>query len=578
MNGDPALDPGFDHLPYANPDAPKGGTIRLGESGSFDSLNPWILTGRAAAGIDTYVTETLMARSRDEPFTLYGLLAETVETDPERSWVEFTLRPQARFSDGAPVTVDDVIWSYETLGTQGHPRYRNAWAKVASITQTGPRRVRLTFNSPDRELALIMGMRPILEKAQWEGKDFATTTHMVPIGSGPYVVGGVDQGKSIRFERDQDWWGQDINFNAGLWNFDTIQLEYFSDANVIFEAFKAGAIDIWREMSGARWDNNYTFAAVSSGEVVQDEIPHKRPSGMDGLVFNTRRAIFSDWRVREALTQVFNYEFINQTLNDGSEPRAQSYFDNSVLGMRKGPATGKVRALLAPFAASLPPGTMDGNPLPVTDGRALNRRGARAALGLLNEAGWHVADDGILRNDAGQPFRFEILLRQGGGYSFGPYNPQPVVSIFLQALARIGVFPEVTVIDDAQYVQRTRSYNFDMTWYLIALSLSPGNEQPLYWGAQGVETQGTRNMMGAHNPAIDAMIEAMLAATDQEDYIAAVRALDRVLTSERYVIPAWYSRVSRLAHKSSLAFPDTLPVYGDWPGFLPDVWWSEPVQ
>ncbi|WP_406736564.1 extracellular solute-binding protein [Thioclava sp. GXIMD4215] len=575
MTGAPALPDGFDHLPYANPDAPKGGALKLGEVGTFDSLNPWILLGRPATGISQYVTESLMARSIDEPFTLYGLLAESVDTDAARSYVEYTLRPEAHFSDGKPVTVEDVIWSYKTLGEHGHPRYRNAWAKVKDIRQTGPRSVRITFNAPDRELALLMGMRPILEKAQWAGKDFEATTDMVPVGSGPYVVDQVSNGRFISFKRDPDWWGKDVNFNHGLWNFDTIRHEYFKDGNVIFEAFKAGDVDAWREMSDARWQNNYNFAAAQSGEIVKDEIPHARPSGIDGLVMNTRNPLFKDWRVREALTEVFNFEFINKTLNNGAEPRVTSFFSNSELGMQPGPASGKVKALLAPFAGQLAPGTLEGTPLPVSDGREMNRKNTRKALKLLEDAGWTVARDGVLRNASGQPFQFEILLRQGGGYGSGPYDPQSVVDIYVQALERIGVKARVTTIDDAQYVQRARNYQFDMTWYWRALSLSPGNEQMLYWGSAGVAQPGSWNYMGMASPAAEAMIRHMLAATDHDEYVAAVRALDRILTQGRYVIPAWYSKSTRLAHKSSLHYPETLPVYGDWPGFMPDTWWYE---
>ncbi|WP_083217505.1 extracellular solute-binding protein [Thioclava sp. SK-1] len=578
MYGEPALPEGFGALPYANPDAPKGGRIRMGEAGTFDSLNPYILTGRFAQGISDYTVETLMGRSYDEPFSLYGLLAQSVETDPARTWVEFTLRPQARFSDGSPVTVEDVIWSYETLGTQGHPRYQNSWGKVASIEKTGERTLRITFTQPERELALIMGMRPILQKAQYEGKNFAELTTEAPIGSGPYVLDRVETGKYITFKRDPNWWGKDLAFNQGKWNFDEIRYDYFGDGNVVFEAFKGGEIDIWRELNSAKWNGNYDFPAVQSGEIVKDEIPHQRPSGINGLAFNTRKDIFKDWRVRQALIDVFNFEFMNQALNDGSEPRITSYFSNSPLGMSHDAAQGRVAQLLQPFADSLPPGTIEGYSLPVSDGKELNRKNARKALKLLGEAGWTVADDGVLRNDQGAPFNFEILLRQGGGYWFGPYDPQPIIDIYVEALSRIGIFPKVTTTDDAQYVARTKSFDFDMAWHLVALSLSPGNEQKLYWGSQGVDQPGSRNWMGIDSPAVDALTDALLNAGDQEEFIATAHALDRVLTAGRYIIPAWYSKFSRLAHIKQIHYPETLPLYGDWTGFLPDVWWYEETQ
>ncbi|MBK5945047.1 ABC transporter substrate-binding protein [Rhodobacter veldkampii DSM 11550] len=568
MQGEPALGPGFSHLPYANPDAPKGGTIRLGESGGFDSLNPWVLKGRAAAGIAAFTVESLMGRSQDEPFTLYGLLAESVTTDTARSWVEFTLREEAQFSDGAPVTIEDVIWSYETLGTQGHPRYRTAWAKVAKIEQTGPRSLRLTFTEPDRELALLMGLRPVLKKAQWQGRDFDATTLDAPIGSGPYVVAEFEPGRFIRLKRNPDWWGKDLPFNRGQHNFDEIRYDYFGDAGIVFEAFKAGELSSWRETNAAAWARDYGFAAVTSGRVVKSEIPHARPSGITGLVFNTRKPIFADWRVREALILAFNFEFINATLNAGAEPRIASYFSNSALAAGPGPATGRVADLLAPFVASLPPGTLEGYTLPVGDGTEINRANMRRAIKLLEEAGWSV-ENGILKDVAGNPFRFEIVLAQGAA------EVQSIVDIYIESLKRLGIVPVVTTVDDAQYSERSNSYDFDMAWYARALSLSPGNEQTLYWGARGVTEPGSRNWMGVNSPAAEAMIAHLLAATDPAEFTAAVQALDRVLTAGRYVIPIWYAPVSRIAHGRNLHFPPRTPLYGDWPGFQPDVWWYE---
>ncbi len=572
MYGEPALPKGFTQLPYVNPEAPKGGQIRFGESGSFDSLNPWILTGRPAQGIALFVAEPLMMRSIDEPFTLYGLLAESVETDAARSWVEFTLRDGARFSDGAPVTVEDVIWSFETLGTEGHPRYTNAWRKVAKIAQTGPRSLRVTFTEPDRELALIMGMRPVLEKAQWQGKEFARATQEVPVGSGPYVVERVDMGKSITLRRNPDWWGKDLPVNIGRYNFERMRWDYFGDGGVVFEAFKGGETDTFRETNAAKWARDYDFPAVRDGRVVKSEIPHQRPSGITGLVMNTRLPVFQDWRVREAMIDAFNFEFINATLNGGAEPRITSYFANSGLAMQQGPATGRVADLLGPYAAELPPGALDGYALPVSDGTALNRINNRKAIRLLEEAGWRVDDKGVLRDAQGTALSFEILLPQGAA------ETRAIVDIYTEALHRLGIFPQVTSVDDAQYQMRRNSYDFGMTWMTLALSLSPGNEQMLYWGARGVTEPGSRNLMGMNSPAAEAMIRAMLAAKDPADFTAAVRALDRVLTTGRYVIPTWYAPVSRLAHARALHFPEKLPLYGDWPGFQPETWWYEAAQ
>lgn len=569
MYGRPALPPDFVSLPYVNPDAPKGGRIILAEPGGFDSLNPYILKGNAPWGLGLHTVETLMGRSIDEPFTLYGLLAESVETDEARTWVEFVLRPEARFSDGSPVTIEDVMWSYETLGTQGHPRYRTAWAKVAKMEQTGPRSVRFTFSAPDRELALLMGMRPILEKAQWQGKDFAATTLEPPVGSGPYVVAGFEPGRQITFRRNPDYWGRDLPFNRGQHNLDEIRYDYFADAGVIFQAFTAGVITSLRESSAAKWQTQYDFPSVASGEVVKAEIPNRRPSGITGLVMNTRNPIFADWRVREAMILAFNFEFINQTINLGTEPRITSYFSNSVLGTDHGPAAGRVAELLAPFAADLPPGTIEGYELPVGDAaRAIDRKNLRQALKLFEEAGWTVQDS-ALKNPEGKPFDFEIVLASGATES------QTVVDIYAEALKTIGITPRVTVVDSAQYTERTNSYAFDMAWYSRSFSLSPGNEQTLYWGSAGVTEPGTRNWMGMAVPAADAMVRNLVGAGDYDELIASTQALDRILTAGRYVIPVWFSDVSRIAHSSHLHYPETIPLYGDWPGFQPEVWWYE---
>lgn len=572
--GEPALREGFAHLPYANPSAPRGGTIRLAEPGGFDSLKPWVLKGNAAWGVGVHVTESLMIRSIDEPFTLYGLLAETVETAPDRSWVEFTLRPEARFSDGSPVTIEDVMWSYETLGTQGHPRYHSAWAKVASMEQTGERGIRFTFSEIDRELPLLMGMRPILKKAQWEGQDFTDSSLEPPIGSGPYVIDRVDPGRAITFRRNPDYWGNDLPVTQGLHNFDVIRYDYFGDANAMFEAFKAGEVTVWRELSAQRWAQEYNFPLVTRGDVTLSEIPNQRPSGIVGLVMNTRNPIFDDWRVRQAMIEMFNFPFINQTLNGGVDPRITSYFSNSVLAMDHGPATGRVAELLEPFADALPPGALEGYSLPEGSDRAMDRGAVRRALALMEEAGWTV-QDGQMRNAAGQPFAFEILLNQSGTAMRTSSETQQIVNIYVEALRPLGITPRVTLLDSAQYVERTNNYQFDMAWYERGLSLSPGNEQRLYWGAQGVTEPGTRNWMGMNSPAAEAMIDRMVQAEDAEDFTAAVQALDRILTAGRYVIPVSFSPISRLAHASDLKYPDRTPVYGDWPGFMPETWWQE---
>lgn len=566
MYGAPALPPDFVSLPYARIDAPKGGRVVFAEIGGFDSLHPWIVKGRAPFGVRAYMHESLMGRNWDEPFALYGLLAESVETDSERSWVAFTLREEARFSDGSPVTVADVIWSFETLGTLGHPRYHAAWSKIAAMEQTGPRTVRITFNTVDRELPLILGLRPILQKRQWETRDFSESALDIPVGTGPYLIEDFEAGRFIAFRRDPNYWGRDLPFNRGRNNLDEIRYEYFGDSSVAFEAFKAGAVTSFREGSATKWDTAYDFPALQTGDVVKSEIPHQRPTGIRGLVMNTRRPVFADWRVREAMILAFNFEFINQTLTAGKQPRITSYFSNSVLGMDHGPAAGRVRELLLPFADTLPPGALEGYALPVSDGTPRNRKNLRRAVALLEDAGWTV-EEGELRGADGQPFQFEILLK------VGDQEMQAVADIYSVALARLGITPRVSSVDDAQYRERTNAFDFDMAHYKRGLSLSPGNEQRLYWGSSVVDAPGSRNWMGVSSPAVDAMIETMLAATSQEEFMAAVKALDRVLMAGRYVVPIWYSDVSRIAHARVLHYPERVPIYGDWLGFQPDVWW-----
>lgn len=573
MYGEPALPPDFVALPYANPDAPKGGTIVFGETGGFDSLNPYILKGRAPWAVQTLVFETLMARNWDEPFTLYGLLAESIEVGEAGDWVEFTLRPEARFSDGSPVTVEDVIWSMETLAEKALPRYSNAWGKVARVEAIGERSVKFTFSESDSELPLIIGLRPVLKKADWEGLDFTQSSLRIPVGSGPYRVGAFEPGRFVSFERNPDWWGRDLPVNRGLQNFDTVRYEYFTDAGVLFQAFTAGALSVFREQDPQRWTNAYTFPAVTSGAVLKAEIPHGRPAGMEGFVFNSRRPAFQDWRVREALLLAFNFEFVNQTLNGGVFPRRASYFANSRLGMGTGPAEGEVRALLEPFADTLPPGALEAYALPASDGSQRNRGNMRKAAKLLEEAGW-TAEGGVLRNAQGAPFDFEILV-QSGQTTLSSGQVESIANLYVDALRQLGITARVKLVDQAQFNERRNLYDFDMIVAGWAMTLSPGNEQTLYWESKGVTAPGTRNYAGVDSPAVEAMIGKLLSTRDETEFVAAAQALDRALMAGRYVIPFWFSDVSRIAYRKDMHFPERLPVYGDWTGWLPEVWWQE---
>ena len=570
MYGTPALPPDFVSLPYVRADAPKGGSITLGNTGGFNSLNPYVRKGTVPWQLRFFTHEALMGRSWDEPFALYGVLAESIEVPEDRAWVEFTLRQDARFSDGSPVTIDDVIFSYTLLGTEGHPRYLSLHNQIETIAQTGSRSLRITFNTDNRELALLAGLRPILSKAQWQDKDFANAPlSEIPLGSGPYVISDFEAGRFVELTRNPDYWGADIPFRRGTHNFDTVKLDFYGDASVMFEAFKAGNISALREFNAQKWERQYDFPAVARGDIIKSEIPHGKPSGMTGFVMNSRTPPFDDWRVREAMIQAFNFEYINDTLTGGAQPRITSYFSNSELAFVPGAAAQQVADLLAPFASDLLPGTLDGYSFPQTDGSLRNRKGIRRAMALLNEAGWS-AEDGVMRNAEGTPLAFTILLAQDSSEN------KAITDLYVSALSRLGVQVEIETTDSAQFVERTNGFDFDMTTYRRALSLSPGNEQRFYWGSEAAEQQGSRNLMGAASPAIDAMIDTMLTARTQSEFVSAVRALDRLLTAGRYVIPFWQYTVGRIAHDADLAFPDRLPVYGDGPNFMPEVWWHIP--
>ena len=566
------MGPDFISLPYVNPDAPKGGRIVTANTGGFDSLNPYIRKGSVPWQLRFFAVESLMGRNRDEPFALYGLLAETIETGPNREWVEFTLRSEAKFSDGSPVTVEDVIWSFEALGTEGHPRYRGFWEKIGKIEQTGDRSVRLTFNVDDRELALIAGLRPILKKAQWDGRSINDSTlEDIPITTSPYVISDFEAGRFVTLSRNPDYWGKDLPLRRGTNNFDTIQIEHYGDGDVMFEAFKAGEVSFVREFNAENWASRYNFPRAQAGDVVKSEITHEKPSGITGFVMNTRRAPFDDIRVRDALMHAFNFEFVNDAMTKGRQPRITSYFSNSVLSKQDGAAAGRVADYLAPYADSVPAGTIEGYALPVSDGSERNRANVAKAMDLLMSAGFTV-NDGVMTQPNGEPFAFEILMKQSGS---GFQDAGAVADIYAKALERLGITATVVTVDNAQYKEREVSFDFDMTYYRRSLSLSPGNEQNLYWGSAAADTEGSRNWMGVKSEAIDGLINEMLTARSQDDFIAATRALDRVLTAGRYVIPFWNFTVGRIAHDKRMKFSTDFPIYGDGVDWMPVTWWYE---
>ncbi|MEZ5862162.1 MAG: extracellular solute-binding protein [Geminicoccaceae bacterium] len=565
MHGDLAYPPDFTHFAYADPAAPKGGEIVFSAIGSFDSLNPFILRGQAAAGAAN-VFETLTERSRDEPFAAYGLLAETIEMPEDRSWVAFTLRPEARWHDGQPVTVEDVIFSLETIKTRGHPLYRAYYANVTGAEPAGERRVLFHFDGElNRELPLIIGELPILPKHFWEGRDFEATTLEPLLGSGPYRVARVDPGRSLTLERVADYWGQDLPVNKGRYNFDRMRYEYFRDGNVALEAFKAGQYDIRIENIARLWATGYTGPAIDAGLIVKEEIQDETGDGMQGFVFNTRREIFSDPRVRAALAYAFDFEWSNQTLFYGQYARTKSYFSNTDLAARELPDERELR-ILEPFRAELPPEvfTTVYEP-PVTDGSGELRDNLRTALELLREAGWEIdrSTRKLVNSATGQPMRFEILL----------VDPafERIVGPMLRNLERLGIDATMRTVDTAQYQNRLDSFDFDMVVTTWGQSMSPGNEQRDFWSCAAAATPGSRNLAGICDPVVDALVDRVIAAESREDLVAATRALDRVLLAGHYVIPHWHSRIIRVAYWDKLAHPDVLPRFG----LDLDAWWVD---
>ncbi len=568
MYDTPQLPHDFVSLPYANPNAKKGGTLKIGAVGGFDSLNPHIIKGRSPWQLRFWGYETLMGRSWDEPFTLYGLLAESIETGPNRQWVEFKLRKEAKFSDNSPVTIEDVIWSYETLGTIGHWRYRGLWKKVKSIEKTGPRSVKISFNEDNPELALLAGMRPILKKSQWNDNDFENSSlKIVPISTAAYRISDIDPGKSITMERNPDYWGNELPFRKGTLNFDKISLEYFGDSTVLFEAFKAGEIDIFREGNAEKWETQFNFPNAINGKIIKSEIPHGRPTGMRGLVMNSRKEVFSDWRVRQALIEAFNFEYINEAQNAGRQQRITSYFSNSILGMREGAAKNSVLELLQNSDEIQLPGTYEGYKLPKSNGSERNRANMKKALKNLNEAGFKIVE-GKLQNNQGRQFKFSILLRQGAKEYLS------IVEMYSSALQRLGIDVQIELVDSSQYWERIKTLEFDMAPYARDLSLSPGNEQYLYWSSEYADVEGTRNLMGLKSRTMDKLLDKIMKSKSMKELQSITRSMDRILMAGRYVIPIYHNGPSRIAHKSNLRYPSKTPLYGDRIGFFPDVWWK----
>jgi len=566
MHGAPALPEGFTRLPYADPAAPKGGRLVQGVLGTFDSLNPLIVKGIAPPSIRGYVVESLMARGYDEPFTLYGLIARSVETDAQRSYVTFHLDPAAKFSDGKPVTAEDVIFSWQLLRDKGRPNHRTYYAKVAKAEALGEQAVRFDLSgSDDRELALILGLMPVLAKHAVKPETFEETSFQAPLGTGPYVVGEVDPGKSVTLKRNPDYWGRDLAINRGLWNFDEVRFDYYREANTHLEAFKRGLYDLRYEHDPGRWQTAYDFPAVRDGRVLKEALPTGVPKASSYFVFNTRRAVFSDIRVREAISLLFDFEWINHGYFFDLYQRSASYFDGSELSSHGRPADQREKALLAPFAEAVRADVLDGTwSPPVSDGSGRDRVTLKRALDLFAAAGYELRGTALVERKNGRPLTFEILVTAR--------DEERLALLFSQSLKRAGIAARVRLVDAVQYEGRRLSYDFDMIQNRWDQSLSPGNEQAFYWGSAAADQPGTRNYMGVKSPAVDAMIAALLKAEDRGDFVAAVRALDRVLISGFYVIPLFYLPAQWVARWTTVARPATTSLYG----YLPETWWREP--
>ena len=563
IHGTPKYGPDFKHFDYVNPDAPKGGTARMHSIGTFDTLNAFTLKGVPAAGTGL-IYDTLLAGSQDEASTEYGLLAETIEVPEDRSWVTFTLRKEARWHDGRPVTVEDVIFSFETLKKKGHPMFRTYYKNVVKAEKVGDLKVRFSFSEGEnRELPIIIGQLIILPKHYWEAREFGKTTLKPPLGSGPYRIESFDPGRTISLVRVKDYWARDLPINRGRYNFDRFRYDYYRDATVALEAFKAGAYDFRIENVSKHWATAYDTPDLKAGLIIKKLIPNEEPQGMQAFVFNIRRPFFENRAVREALGHAFDFEWTNKNLFYGQYARNKSYFSNSELASSGLPGPEELK-VLEPFRGRIPDEVFskEFNP-PATDGSGRIRKNLRRAIKLLNGAGWSVKDGKLINPKTGKPFSFEILLSSPASERF--------TLAFAKNLERIGIEAKVRTVDAAQYIKRVENFDFDMTTDRFRMSLSPGNEQRDYWGSSTADQPGSRNTIGIKDPVVDALVELVISAPDRENLIDRTRALDRVLLWGHYVIPQFYLASYRVAYWDKFGRPETTPKYSL--GF--DAWWVD---
>ena len=554
MHGNPALAEDFHHFPYADPNARKGGQLRIGLSGTFDSLNPFNLkSGSAAQGLVGNVFQSLMARSLDEPFTLYPLIAAWIDVDPERSFIIFHLNPHAHFSDGAPITAADVLFTFNLLKSKGRPQQRGAFSLVKNVEASDSLTVRFDLTGAgDRELPLILAIMPVLPKHATDIERFPDASLAKPLGSGPYIVADVKPGARLLLQKDPNYWGVDIPSQRGFYNFDEIDIQYYRDGNSLFESFKAGLLDYRDETSTTRWSTGYEFPAAKDGRVVKEVLKNDMPKGLEGFVFNTRQSLFKDIKLREALGLMFDFEWVNANLYSGLYTRTKSFFDESELSSSGRAANQAELNLLAPYLSDVRKDILEGQwRPPIHDGTGRDREIAKQALELLAQAGYRIKGD-VLTKD-GAPVSFEIMVKDR--------NQERLALNFSSSLRRIGVEAQVRLVDEVQYQRRRQKFDFDMMIGQWVASASPGNEQRNRWGSVSATQEASFNLAGASSPAIDAMISALLAAQTHEEFITAVRAYDRILLSGFYVVPLFHASEQWNAHSNAIAHPTQTPRY-----------------
>lgn len=557
---------GFSHFAYVNPEAPKGGRIKLAATGTFDKLNPYSLKGIAAAG-STLPFDTLMEGSADEASSIYGLIAETVELAPDRSWIIFNLRPQARFHDGSPITAHDVAFTFDVLKKHGHPRYRLALKNVTAVEKLGTHRVKFTFGTgASRELPLLVGQLPVLSRAYWKDRDFSKASLNRPLGSGPYRVTNIDPGRSVSYRRVKNYWGENLPVKRGRHNFDVIQYDYYRDRTVALEAFKAGEYDLRQEYVSKFWATAYNSPAVDAGLIRKKLFRHSRPAGMQAFVFNTRRPVFRDRRVRQAIGYAFDFEWTNAALFYGVYRRTRSYFANSVFAAENPPDADEL-AVLEPYRGKVPEEVfISAYRPPTTKGKEGVRENIIRGLALMEQAGWTVRKGVLVNKKTGRPFRFEILLN----------NPsfERIAEPFVRNLKRMGIRARMRIVDSSQYQNRRKNFNFDVTLAIWRQSLSPGNEQRNMWMSAAADVPGSLNLAGIKDPVVDDLVERALIARDRKALITDIRALDRVLMWGHYVIPHWHSRADRIAFWDRFDWPAETPTLGN----QLDTWWFVPAK